>query len=281
MELLWDIGGPALFAGLVAIAVTVAIERWGGIAGGLLGTLPTTIVPAAVGFYATASDGLAFADALYATPAGMLVNAAFLYLWRVVPEHLPQGSLPKRLATTLTVTLFAWALGAALLTGGLVAARSMGWPLLPTAIALTLVTLLVGALACRNRPPAPRGSRSVKALVLLSRGGLAAVAIGTAVLLSKSGVPLLAGMAAVFPAIFLTTMVSLWLAQGEAVPSGAVGPMMLGSASVSAFALLAAWTFPLYGPLAGSALAWILAVVTVTAPASWWLSRTAPSSPAT
>ena len=39
--------------------------------------------------------------------------------------------------------------------------------------------------------------------------------------------------------IFLTTMVSLWLSQGEAVPSGAVGPMMLGASSVAVYALLA------------------------------------------
>ena len=41
----------AVFAGLVAIAVTVAIERWGGVIGGILGTLPTTIIPAAIGMY--------------------------------------------------------------------------------------------------------------------------------------------------------------------------------------------------------------------------------------
>ena len=44
----------ALFAGFVAILVTVAIEKWGGIVGGVLGTLPTTIVPAAMGMYVEA-----------------------------------------------------------------------------------------------------------------------------------------------------------------------------------------------------------------------------------
>ena len=39
----------AVFAGLVAILVTVAIEKWGGIIGGILGTVPTTIIPAAAG----------------------------------------------------------------------------------------------------------------------------------------------------------------------------------------------------------------------------------------
>ena len=39
----------ALLAGVVATAVTVAIEKWGGLVGGLLGTVPSTIVPAGIG----------------------------------------------------------------------------------------------------------------------------------------------------------------------------------------------------------------------------------------
>ena len=44
-------------------------------------------------------------------------------------------------------------------------------------------------------------------------------------------------MASVFPAIFLTTMVSIWLSQGEAVQSGA-NLMMLGSSSVALYLCL-------------------------------------------
>jgi hypothetical protein len=102
---------------------------------------------------------------------------------------------------------------------------------------------------------------------------LAAAAIGAAVALASVGGPLAAGMAAVFPAIFLTTMVSLWLSQGEAVQVGAVGPMMLGSGSVSAFAVVAAWAVPVWGIGLGAAAAWAAAVGLVTVPAWWWLGR--------
>ena len=47
---LFIIVGSASFAALVAVGVTVAIEKWGGVIGGLLGTLPTTIVPASIRF---------------------------------------------------------------------------------------------------------------------------------------------------------------------------------------------------------------------------------------
>jgi hypothetical protein len=80
-------------------------------------------------------------------------------------------------------------------------------------------------------------------------------------------------MASVFPVIFLTTMVSLWLSQGEAVQSGAVGPMMLGSTAVSAFALLAAFTLPALGVVGGSVVSWLGAVCLVSLPAAAWVRR--------
>ena len=74
-------------------------------------------------------------------------------------------------------------------------------------------------------------------------------------------------------------MVSLWFSQGEAVQGGAVGPMMLGSASVAAFAMAAAWTLPAFGPLLGTVAAWLAAVALFTAPAWWWLQRRADAKP--
>ena len=46
----------ALFAGIVATLVTIAIEKLGGRTGGVLATIPTTIVPAALGMYSISSE---------------------------------------------------------------------------------------------------------------------------------------------------------------------------------------------------------------------------------
>ena len=81
------------------------------------------------------------------------------------------------------------------------------------------------------------------------------------------------GIASIFPAIYLTTMASLWLGQGEAVPAGAVGPMMLGSTSVGAFALLAIVCLPALGPWPGAAIAWLVSVGCVSLPGFVWLRR--------
>ena len=87
----------AIFAGFVAVLVTVAIEKWGGIIGGVLGTLPTTIVPAAMGMYVEAgADDLGTSMSLI--PFWMLLNALFVASWVVYPRL-------KRSVTLIEMTL--------------------------------------------------------------------------------------------------------------------------------------------------------------------------------
>lgn len=263
-----DVLVSALFAGAVAILITVAIERLGGRLGGLVGSMPTTIVPASLGLWSSGVEP--FQAAMAAVPAGMLVDAGFLAVWRFLPGRLPPGALGVRLAVMIVASLGAWAVGAALflaVAGALGAQRA--WAL---GLGATAALVGVGLLLTRNPLPAPGGSRPVPRRVLALRGLLAAVAIGAAVLLGQQGAPLLAGLASVFPAVFLTMMVSLWLAQGEAVPIGAVGPIVIGSASVAVYALAAALCFPLVGPVAGALAAWVCGVVLGTLPAARWLA---------
>ncbi len=262
---------PGLLAGVVAIGATVAIERLGGRTGGLLATLPTTIVPASLGIWSASTDTEAFAAAMCSVPSGMLLDVGFLWLWRVVPPRLPPWlGLHQRLAAMTTLAIGAWLAGAVLVVTGQASLRGAGL-LAVAGISLTAVIPAAGAAACLRNPPAPRGDRAVGLGVLLLRGGFAATAITAAVWLAAIGGPLAAGVASVFPAIFLTTMVSLWLAQGEAVQAGAVGPMMLGAGSVAAYAVLCAWTFPSLGPAVGASVAWVGAVALVTVPAWAWL----------
>ena len=260
----------AAYAGLVAIGVTVAIERLGGRLGGLIGSIPTTIIPASLGFWWVAESTELFRESLYAVPAGMLVNALFLYSWRVLPPRLRIANLGLRLAAVVALSLLGWGLCAAVL---MTAMRQAPVALLWVAVLLCVGQLLFGLWACLDNPPAPKGSRRVGPATLAARGVLAAAAIGGSVWMAGLGIVLLAGIASVFPAICLTTMVSVWISQGEAVQAGAVGPLMLGSASGSLYAIAAAFSIPTLGVWVGSALAWLLAVGCISIPAWYWLSR--------
>ena len=256
----------AALAGIVAIAVTVAIEKFGGLIGGILGTIPTTIVPAAAFMWLAEPTDSAFQPAMGMVPVGMLLNAIFLWLWRVIPPKVPNWTFGKRLATITSINLGVWFAGAAFSVTVFSEQASM-----TIGLAALLMGLIFGLWISLEHRPAPRGQNRVSSLTLAMRGVAAATAIGAAVWLSQLGSPLLAGMASVFPAIFLTSMVALWIAQGEDVPSGAVGPMMLGAMSVSFYALLATHTLPEYGVILGSAITWVASIGSISVPAAFWL----------
>ena len=264
--------GVALYSGLgastLASLITRAIELLGGKRGGVLGTIPTTIIPASLGvWYANPS---AFDEAMWAVPPGMCLNAMFLWLWRALPPRIPQAwSLRTQLAFMSLCSLSLWALGAltwvSLLRPALEPQRS--------ALGATLAIILLGGLATRGERESPKGKTPVSWLMLCARGVFAGVAVTSAVLLAQRSSGVISGVAAVFPAIFWTSMVSVWLSQGVAVSSGAVGPMMLGSSSVALYALLSVYAFDWFGGALGALCAWLCAICFASLPADRWLHR--------
>ena len=214
----------ALFAGIVATLVTIAIERFGGRTGGVLATIPTTIVPAALGMYSISSE-TEFAQSMSIVPFGMMVNAIFLLVW----IHAPQRWGLSLFGTTI-LSLLVWTVIGSV---GLVASsqiQASGFDAFAYALSGLGLLIALGIWATWTSRPAPKGSRSVRPTVLVLRGSAAAIAIGIAVWLSGLSYPFISGLISTFPAIFLTSMIALWIAQGQDVPQGAAGPMMLGGA---------------------------------------------------
>ncbi|MDE0953844.1 MAG: hypothetical protein OR994_04150 [Candidatus Poseidoniales archaeon] len=251
----------AIMAGVVATTVTILIEKYGGVLGGILGTIPTTIIPAAIGMGSEGGeDSLILSLAI--VPAGMLINAIFLSIWAILPNKLPiTWSSNKRLVVTSICSLIVW------ISAGIVAIQAVdvaiekNYSAYQIAITGFILVGTLGASMCWNLKPAPKGKNQVSKIILVSRGFVAATAIGIAVIISGLGMPLLAGLASVFPAIFLTSMVALWLAQGPSVPLGAAGPMMMGGASVAAYSIIAMWSMIEYGLAMGSVIAWVGSII--------------------
>ena len=253
-----------IFAGLVAILVTVAIEKFGGFIGGVLGTVPSTIIPAAAGVYALEGDESLTAS-MSVVPIGMLINGVFLGVWIILPKYIASDRL--KLLITVVSSLLTWAILALLsliiareVTGGTISEMTLGM------IGLVLLAILAIMFNLSNRA-APKGLNKVPIIILSIRGIAAGLAIAACLVLAEIGLPFVAGLASAFPAIFLTSMVALWLSQGPQVPQGAAAPMMLGGASVSVYALLAMWSLPSFGIFIGSIIAWFGAVGLWTIPA--------------
>ena len=149
----------ALFAGIVATLVTIAIEKFGGRTGGVLATIPTTIVPAAIGMYSTSGE-TNFAQSMSIVPLGMMVNAMFLLVWIYAPQKLNLSLL----GTTI-LSLIVW-----LVIGSLVLAlsselQSSGFDVLTFALSGLGLLIVLGLLATWTTRPAPKGSRSVLSLI--------------------------------------------------------------------------------------------------------------------
>ena len=251
-----------LFAGVVAVGATVALERFGGVLGGILATIPTTIVPASIGFWLN-SDGEGFRAALYAVPLGMLLNAVFLHVWRWLPSKISHLPPRNQLVTMVFSALVVWLL-CALLT--VVLLERFSWALGWIGFTALLIQFVYGCLDARMVQSKVPSVAFVPIAVLLLRGSMASCAIFLASIIVATGHSTLAGVASVFPAIFLTVMVSVWLSQGPAIPSQAAGPMMLGSTSVSVYALISIFLFPIFGVAVGALLAWVLSILCVSLP---------------
>jgi len=260
----------AFFAGFVAILVTVSIEKFGGFIGGVLGTVPSTIIPAAAGVYAI-DGGESLRSSMSVVPLGMLINGLFLGVWILLPNQIKQEKL--KLPLTIIASLSTWAI---LAWCGLMIARnatdSLFSELQFAVIGLVALAILAFLFNIKNRE-APRGSNKVPLLILSIRGIAAGLAIGICLILADSGLPFIAGLASAFPAIFLTSMVALWISQGPQVPQGAAAPMMLGGASVSVYAIIAIWSLPEFGVVLGSIIAWFASVILWTIPAFTLLRR--------
>ena len=268
--MLEEILPAAIAAGLVAIVVTVLIERFGGVVGGALGTVPTTIVPAVAGM-AAAQGEKELMDSLSVVPAGMLINAIFLSVWIYLPRATASLGSERSLAVTTATALLAWAMFGmvTILCIGELSEYGTG----PRTIGMIgiALTAVFGIVLGWKPDESPKGSREVSKPVLLARGLMAATAIGASVWVAGLGYPLLAGLASVFPAIFLTSMVSLWISQGPSVPRGAAAPMLLGGGSVGVYSLVAMYSLEAHGIILGSIMSWVTAVAVWSMPSYIYL----------
>lgn len=218
----------------MAIAVACLIEKYGGAVGSVIGTVPSTIIPA---IFIILSDnsksvaervnsGLACVFGVFAT------NVCFMPIWKVLPPRLPKKwSNGLSVLVSTIVSLLVWFVAAMVVLLIQQALAKIGMTMLVYTLILVILTCLIGGYLCWNLPPTPAGKNPVKWYIHVARGLVAGAAIFVSGILSQTDAGIAAGAASTFPSIFLTTMVSVSLAQGADVSTGAIGPMILGGAS--------------------------------------------------
>ena len=229
----------AILAGFSAVFSTSCIEKYGGALGGVAAGMPTTIVPASVGFALIAASSTQLINIVYTVAIGVFLNALFLLLWRELPQSRPFVNISrsgmKLLALTITTVLF-WIFSAVIVLILLFLLVLAGASMRAIGLTCTGLIVLVSLIASAKQQPAPASFRTVSWRSYLARGLLAGGAIAVAVAVSIVS-DLTAGMIAAFPAVLLVMMISLFWTHGEELPTGAVSSMMLGSLSTVAYAI--------------------------------------------
>lgn len=238
---------PFALSALVVILVTIIAEKYGTKTGGVIGTLPSTII---IAFLFIALDkGVTFAaDSVAVVPAEMGINLIFLLLFAV----LSKTKLPIAVAGSL-----------------------LGWTLLTVIIFFSNLTSIVISLMVYlfcflftffilDKKKKITSQDTIKVqytpLKLLGRSLIAGTVIAIAVSFSNLGT-ILSGIFSVFPAIFLSTMIISHREHGPQFTGAMAKGMIYGSPSVVSYAVSIHVLYPALGILSGTIGAFLIALL--------------------
>jgi uncharacterized membrane protein (GlpM family) len=240
---------PFVLSALIVVIITVIAERYGTKVGGLLGTLPSTIVVAFI--FISLNTNVNFASKSVAVvPAEMGVNVFFLFFFTI---------LIKRGLTTATV--------GALCIWSIISAIFYFYNLHDIYLSIIIYGILLGvAFLVLEKVMKIQSKGKVKVKYtptkIAFRGLLAATVVTISVLLSNVGA-VLSGIFSVFPAIFLSTMLITVSEHGSEFSGGMAKAMIIGTMSTVSYAVAIHFLYPVYDIIWGTVVAYGISIIFV------------------
>jgi uncharacterized membrane protein (GlpM family) len=236
---------PFLLSAIVVIAITIVAERYGTRTGGILGTLPSTMI---IAFLFIAYDqGVSHAShAVAVVAAEMGVNLIFLLIFCLLAHRSLRYafSLAFAIWTALSFLLYYFNVDNIFLSLGIyIIAFIFSFGILET---------------IKKIPSSSRVPIQYTPLKIAFRGILAGTVIALAVYLSNIGA-VLSGIFSAFPAIFLSTMIISTKEHGPSYSGALAKSMIFGSPSVVSYAAAIYFFYPLNGIFIGTLAAFLIA----------------------
>ncbi|MEF8879191.1 MAG: DUF3147 family protein [Candidatus Thermoplasmatota archaeon] len=242
---LLQIGAPFILSATVVILITIVAEKYGTKIGGILGTLPSTIIIAFI--FIALNKNLSFAsEAATIVPAEMAINLVFLLIF----STLAYRSISIALVGALTI----WTILSVLLYLSQINNIIISIVIYSAALISTFTILE----KIKKIPSHQKVKVHYTPKKILLRGLLAGGVIATAVFLSNIN-PILSGIFSIFPAIFLSTMIITVTEHGPRFTSGIAKSMTLGSMTVMTYVIAVHFLYPHYGLTLGTIYSFILA----------------------
>ena len=236
---------PFFVSAAVVIAITIVAERYGTIKGGILGTLPSTVVIAFL-FIAYNEGTTQASHAVAVVAAEMGVNVMFLLLFSLLIHRSLLCALSGAFTTWTVLSFFLYYFNV-------------------DSILLSLsiyVLSFIFSFIVLEKIKKIRSSGMVPIiytpLKIGFRGILAGIVIALAVYLSNFGA-VLSGIFSAFPVIFLSAMVISSKEHGPRFAGAMAKSMVFGSPSVVGYAVAIYFFYRLYGIIAGTTMAFLIA----------------------
>ena len=240
-----------LVGSLWLTGATILAERFGSKIGGVIAGMPSTIV-IALFFIGWTQTPVAASQATVIVPLIMGIDAIFIITY----ASLVRRSFPLALLSSLFVWVcFSFAL--VLIHFNNFSLSLIGFlGLLLFSYVVMEYVLRVKSLAGRNTP--------LSFSNVLMRGLVSGLIITLAVAFAKLGGPLLGGVFASFPAVFLSTMILTYFAQGRVFSVSVMKTLMLsGTINTTVYASAVRLLYPLFGLIGGTISSFLLSLVSM------------------
>ncbi len=245
--LLFQVVIPFILSAFIVITITIIAEKFGTKIGGILGTIPSTIV--VIFIFISLSRGVDFASRSVAVvPAEMGINILFFFFFVLLIRRgiVPATAISLGIWSILSILLYVVNLENIILS---IFVYSLS-------ILITFFTL--------EQIVHIKSSGRVKVVYspqkIAMRGILAGIVVATAIVLSNINA-VLSGIFSVFPAIFLSTMLISAYEHGPKFVGGMAKAMIIGTLSVTSYAISIHFLYPILDILYGTIVAYCISIV--------------------
>ncbi len=238
---------PFIISAFVVIIITVIAEKYGTKVGGILGTLPSTIIIAFI-FISINRDVFFASRSAVVVPAEMAINLFFLVIISTL--------IYRSLSFALIVSLLIWGI----LSTALYFANIENILISIVLYAVTLVLCFTYLEKIKKIESHKKVKVHYTTKKIILRGILAGSVIATAVFLSNID-ETLSGIFSIFPAIFLSTVIITYLEHGPIFTSGFAKSMIFGSQTVMSYVIAVHFLYPKCGLIYGTIYSFFLSLV--------------------
>lgn len=246
-NLLIQIVLPFFLSAIIVILITVIAEKYGTKIGGIIGTLPSTIIIAFV--FIAINRGVEFAsDSVAVVPAEMGINLIFLFTFVILAY--------KSILIALIGSFSIWTF----LSSVLYFIRMENFFLSFLIYTVSIIATFIALEKIKKIKSVGRVKVHYTPKKIAIRGILTGTIISISVLLSNVD-EVLSGIFTVFPAILSSTMIITVKDHGPDFSSAIAKSMIFGSPSVMAYATIIHFLYPIYDILIGSVIAFIISIM--------------------